>query len=614
VILLLVAIFGSTVPLLAAPMLLQDSQSGYDLAPELQFFEDDSASLDIRDVLARQDHLEWQQTAFGDPNFGFSRSTIWLRANVESAETGDWWLEIGYPLLDHVNLYVVRGDSVVKQVAVGDMRPFAERPMLRRNFVLPLALTAHEPVSLYLRVHSDGTVQVPLSMWKGEVYDRHDENEIFVYGMLFGTLLVMMLYNLFVFLRIYIISYLYYLLFVGVFGLFLAGITGFGFMYLWPDWVVFQQYQSAFFLSLSGIFGSLFVISFLGLKGHNSLTGNILIAVIVTQMLLLFLMALIPYHIAIQVSLGMNLVAVLVALYTGIRLWMRGEPTAKLFTSAWGTFLIAAALTALAKFGYLPRVFLTESTMPVGMVLMVVLLSLALADQISAERYQRIRAQQRIIDMQLRTEVELEEQVQQRTVELEQANLQLRYLATTDDLTHINNRRHFFELATHAINLAHRHPLPLAMIMWDIDHFKAVNDQYGHDAGDVVLKTITEVCEGIIRNTDDFGRLGGEEFAILLLQSSQNDAMTVAEKIRHRIEATEVLWDGHTIRVTASFGVCATPDNNPPDSIEEIMKRADEALYEAKRRGRNCVVAGTCEKQMNPEAPVAGSEDIKESE
>ena len=165
--------------------------------------------------------------------------------------------------------------------------------------------------------------------------------------------------------------------------------------------------------------------------------------------------------------------------------------------------------------------------------------------------------------------------------------LNLRALATRDPLTGAFSRREFRERAEREVSLAIRHHDDLSCVMLDIDHFKAVNDTYGHAAGDRVLSRVIAACREVLRGTDMIGRLGGEEFAFLFTRTDQRNAAVAAEKVRAAIEAMTVSG-AQPIGVTASLGVSAL--NNATRDLDALLAHADEALFEAKSKGRNRVV------------------------
>ncbi len=154
----------------------------------------------------------------------------------------------------------------------------------------------------------------------------------------------------------------------------------------------------------------------------------------------------------------------------------------------------------------------------------------------------------------------------------------------TDQLTGLYNRRFFIEQATKILKSAQRHDFPISLIMCDIDHFKAINDCYGHDMGDKVLQSFSQLLTTIVRETDTLSRYGGEEFAILLPQTSIEGAAILAERMRKKTEQMTILTEQRKIKFTASFGIAAVNENEP---FEQGLKASDKALYKAKAQGRN---------------------------
>ncbi len=177
-------------------------------------------------------------------------------------------------------------------------------------------------------------------------------------------------------------------------------------------------------------------------------------------------------------------------------------------------------------------------------------------------------------------------------IELSSAHSDLEKLAATDFLTGIANSRRFYEIGEIEIQRAGRFRHTLTLVMFDLDFFKRVNDTYGHAAGDKVLIEIVNVCRRALRSVDVFGRLGGEEFAVLLPHTDLEGGRTVAEILRTTIENIEIkAASAEIIKITASFGVAEL--KNTDTRIQNILDRADAVLYQAKNTGRNRIVTET---------------------
>lgn len=176
------------------------------------------------------------------------------------------------------------------------------------------------------------------------------------------------------------------------------------------------------------------------------------------------------------------------------------------------------------------------------------------------------------------------------TMVTEHLQADLRQQAETDPLTRLLNRRAFDQQAKRAMQAADRHGDPMFLLFLDLDHFKSINDRFGHSAGDRVIQGLADTILATIRETDLSARLGGEEFAILLSRTHADTAHAVAERIRRRIETRPFQCaTGQEFTATLSVGIA---EWRPKDDLDALMHRADEALYLAKKLGRNRVVAG----------------------
>jgi len=172
--------------------------------------------------------------------------------------------------------------------------------------------------------------------------------------------------------------------------------------------------------------------------------------------------------------------------------------------------------------------------------------------------------------------------------DLREARDEARRRASIDGLTGVANRTHFLEMAGRAVALARRHSRELSLMALDVDRFKSINDTHGHAAGDVTLVALARVAAAALREGDLIGRLGGDEFAVLLPETSHEVAGQAAVRLREALSAESVEWDGRRLSLEVSLGVASL--HPAGDDLDSLLGRADEALYEAKRQGRNCIV------------------------
>lgn len=291
-----------------------------------------------------------------------------------------------------------------------------------------------------------------------------------------------------------------------------------------------------------------------------------------------------PYMTALMLAHGLAFVSITLGFFLGLKYWIKGIKAARIFAIAWFSYLVFILIYLLSVRSLIQSNFFTEHALEIGSIIELVLLSLAFADRINEEKDLRLKAQQK-------TNQELDEQVKLRTEELENANIRLQQISITDSLTGVYNRRHFDEIYTTEYQRAYREKSPIALILIDVDHFKAVNDTHGHMFGDLCLQRVADVIQQNTRRPPDtVARYGGEEFVVMLPNTDLEGAYQVAENIRDALEKTPVTKDRLSVILTASFGVIADIPKDMEDP-EWLLREADVRLYQAKDQGRNRVVA-----------------------
>lgn len=202
-------------------------------------------------------------------------------------------------------------------------------------------------------------------------------------------------------------------------------------------------------------------------------------------------------------------------------------------------------------------------------------------DKTSIKKYFRMKLKDMIYDNEAVSIVTIDD-----ITELEEQKEQIREMANLDYLTKVYNRRYFFEIAEKLYKNAKNGLINIAAVMIDLDHFKKVNDYYGHDGGDFILTSFADILKTNLLNPELICRYGGEEFCFLVLYKNPEEVFDITEKIRVMIENKQFIYDNQSISITLSAGI----NINLSDSLNNMLKKADEKLYEAKESGRNRIL------------------------
>lgn len=591
-----------------------DTPTRVELGEGMQWYPDESRDFaDLEELLRAEDRIDWRETRGNGISRGFNSTPHWFRMTVDpvaSAQAETRYLQIPEPLLNRIEIFLVRDGEVLQQETMGIFEPFTGRPLAYPDFVTPITLSETAPTQIYLRIQTNGSLQVAPLLWTPEAFTEKARTDSIGAGVFYGIMLVMFLYNLFIYFVVRERSYLYYIGWVAVFTLFMGSLHGDAFQYLWPNAVAWNETSVTFAVGAMSIASLSFTSSFLKLRrnwplAHLVVSGFLLVATLLTS--LSFFLA---YENTIRFNSAQGLIVMALILGVSITMWVKGYRHARYFVMAWLAMLLGITALALSKFGVLPWNSITANGAQIGAVMEVVLLSFALADRINHERAARFDAQQKaleaaeeaktaqeeLLEAKEAANQELEERVRERTRELEKAlekletvNQFLEEVSRTDQLTGLSNRHHFVRRYHEEYKRAQRSHYPLSVILMDIDYFKWFNDTYGHIAGDECLKAVSEALSNVIsRAGDTLARYGGEEFIVLLSNTTMEGAVVVADRLREAVAALTLQFDGATVPVTISVGVA---DMTPSDlhNPEQLIQNADDALYSAKERGRNQV-------------------------
>lgn len=556
--------------------------------------------LSPQSIFENYKQIQWKVVEHDNASFSYDAREYWFHFKVEApADLSQRNLiQISYPLLDYLDLYIVKGDEVLESFETGDALLFDSRPIDHQSFLFPLHFLREGVLDVYIRVQSSSTLQVPLTIWPQDKFWLDDRTPTYMDGIFFGSLMVMLIYNLFIYLSIRDKAYLFYVLYLGTMVVLQAANRGLGYQYLWSTSPSFQHQIIVPSLAAVVIFGSLFFMRLLNLKQVSRNNNLFFIVGIWASFACVILSFFVPYTIALKTTAAVITVLMLGGSVISIDLWRKGNRLAGYYSIGWGAVILSFIFYMSSLFDYVERSFFVEYSTMFGVIAEVLIFSLALADRINIERHARLSAQDALLTAQKEINRELDARVIERTQELEQLNEKLHEMSVTDGLTNVKNRRYFNEHVVIEYKRAYRELTNISLLLLDIDYFKLINDNHGHQVGDECLVALANAVKSAVkRPADAISRYGGEEFAILLPETDFQGAQHVAEKVRKTIENIDfVTLEGKRISLQVSIGSASyTPRLR--DAYYGLIQLADENLYQAKAQGRNRVVATNEEKE-----------------
>jgi len=568
----------------SSSIILEEGKNQYPLVKYLEILEDKKSEWTIESIISSESSHNFLHNTKDTLNLGFTRSTIWTKFRIQnnSPTTQEWFLELDNPRMQYVDLYIIdsTGKMIVKKKQ-GMAHPFNQRDLNYRNNVFKILISYNNQYTIYLRTQTETSHSLNLTIWSPIGLAEKVSFEQYFLGSFYGIAVVMAVYNLFLLFFTKDKSYFFYIVYISSLTINQAGIDGFTSQYLWQNsswWAL----RSVLFFAGTAYLGAVgFMQSFLKLRDFYPKINTFFWGIQGIILLLILTIFIGNYLIVMQIF---NLLAIipLIILIIGIISWKNGFRPARLYVLGWSIFLISVVIVTSQLIGWIPKTFFLNNMMKIGAAFEFVILSIALSDRINAIRRERDLFQKKTLISQRILNEELDAQVKLRTAELLKLNIQLEGLANTDSLTGLFNRRHFFELVNPVLSLLTRKKNTSSLLMMDIDKFKNINDTFGHDTGDQVLKSFAKIILRIIRKSDICARYGGEEFLVFLPNTSIENALVLAEKLRRAIENYKGIQN---IKFTVSIGVTSFLDEH----IENAIKIADTALYSAKNNGRNKV-------------------------
>ncbi|TGN18628.1 7TM diverse intracellular signaling domain-containing protein [Leptospira idonii] len=394
------SVFSETI---SNPITITDEKETYEISPNVSVFIDEQKKMEIGDILG----LEDSRFVFPEKlNFGISDSAYWLKIPVQNKSEGfkKWYLEVGHPVLDKLDLYIPKNHFYTKK-SLGDKFPFYEREINHRNFVFDLwnennQGKEEDVLVYYLRIESESTVNLPLTILSEKEFTNRNSAEQFIFGLYYGLILVMAIYNLFLFFTIRDLSYFFYVFYILTFGLLQMSLNGLAFQFVWPDSPWLASYAPTFLIPLLPVCVILFSRYFLLTFEYAPFIDKVLktsafFGIVLTVISLFVKISSILWVLGVYAMVNVPLV-----LGIAIYVLKKGYKPAIYYLTAWMTLLAGGVLFGLKSFGILPAVFVTTYGLQIGVAVEVVLLSFALASRINMIKKEKEDAQAKTLEMQ----------------------------------------------------------------------------------------------------------------------------------------------------------------------------------------------------------------------
>lgn len=569
--------------------------------------------------LKLQQEFSYQQSDVADPRqltgewqpmptlrFGNQQQPYWLKLNLDNQSLSHriLVLRLAQAQTDEVDVWYEQ-DQHWQHFASGDQRPFELRNIADETHIFPLSLPSKQQLTLFIRVATQGSAAAPWQLLTEQEFIASHSQQNLLLGILLGyfAALVVSLIILRTITRQASFGHFAQYLILAV--LFVAASHGITIRYLWPMFSGMQEWLLPLFANTSLIAALHFARHFYPNKHWQRLSRLMLwgIYILAANALLGYLL---PYHISLYIDMLFAVCTYSTMVWLG---WLQMKQQlllARAFMLAWATIVVgvlsSAIVTVLAwtQYSHLLLLFSLMVTASVMTLVMIQRHAQQRDEQVLSQQQALAdaKAQRKLQEASLQAEADLredlEQKIQERTFELEvtlrelqEKNRELEEKNTLDSLTGVRNRSFFDKRLGMEHRRSRREQSLLSVIMLDIDHFKAVNDNYGHPAGDEVIRRVALALQmELKRPSDSVCRYGGEEFALILPNTPAGGALQVAEAVRQRIEETPVRTQAGDIQVTVSSGIfTAIADQNLDTSA--FVQYADQALYSAKQQGRN---------------------------
>jgi signal transduction histidine kinase/CheY-like chemotaxis protein len=507
-------------------VVLTDDKGDYSLGLNLAILEDPSKNLTIEQLINADNETEhnihFSPSQSKTPGFGFSPSAYWVRVELDRQrmEESSWLLEFGYAPMQWIDVYTITEDGQINHQKGGTGLRVSERTYQHHKHVFELKLPPNEVTQLYVRVDGESSKNIPLHLYRAEVFSQASGRQIAALSIYGGIIIALFCYNLFIYYSIRESAFLYYVIFLATFLLFTTSLNGISQTLLIPELPVLAIRLIPFSMGLTVTFAGLFIMSFLNSRATLPKLHWILRAIVLLGLIASALPWLIPYRFSIITSTGLGLVFGLLAFIIACFSVYQGNRAARYYLFAWCLLLLGTVLNTLRLFGLLPTNIFTEYAQLWGSAAEAILLSVALAARMRLMKDEKEAAQQHALEEQQRAHNELMLLSQQ--LETSNNNLELRVQERTTDLelTVAELRDAKETISRFLANMSHEIRTPLTAIIGYSESLRdaPMTKEEAADAINTVVRSSQHLLR-IINDILDFSKIEANKLEIECIQT-----------------------------------------------------------------------------------------------
>jgi two-component system, sensor histidine kinase LadS len=524
-------------------------------------------------------------------NSGLSRAAWWLKLHVENKTQKPiaWVWHFPYGQFDNLQSWQYDANGTLVSHAIkGDKPPVILQQPFNYYSSFQYRTPPKHQQTVYIKIGYEkaGLVEMFSSLWTHNEFIRFKALENGMLIAVLSALGTLLFYNIFLWIMLRKKEYFWYNLYlVGVIFVTLT-YNDIGVYYIWGKIPLLVDMMP--FISIVLLFFAFLHFTRAFLETYKRLTyADKLISILDYILIAVLVLAFFSERYYAIRLLQLSSIAFIFFPYFGFVLWKKGYKIARGYTIASAVVSVSVILSLLRFSSVIETSQILFWLMRFCFIAEGILLAIALADRIATLEYNYKNSQEKIKLTLEEAKTNLQKEVQKRTLELEVQTKRAQELARTDLLTGIGNRRALLERGEELVGESKRYGSLFSLIALDLDFFKSINDSYGHEGGDAVLRLFAKHVRVCLRETDFFARSGGEEFVILLPHTDEHKALQKAQILLNEVQALEIPYKNEVLKITVSMGV--SEFFVMQDSLDTVLAKADKALYYVKAHGRNNV-------------------------